>query len=130
MTDTPITKTATGSATAPTAATGIAVIASGLLPAGDYRIVCEVGYSAGTMGANEQTGRNFGLYVGGAFVDYIPAAASLTMSSPVQFDIALDGASAVSIGNPLAGSTGVDYVARLAIDPIPQTPGQPIGVAG
>jgi hypothetical protein len=128
MTDKSLTLTATGAATAPTAATGIAVINAGSLPAGNYRILAEVGYAAGTMGANEQTGRNFGLYVGGSFIDYIPAPAALETNPPVEFSMQLDGASAVSIGNPSAGSTGVVYVARLQIDSIPQTPGQPTSV--
>lgn len=128
MTDKSLSLTVTGAATAPAAATGIAVVSSGSLPAGEYRILCEVGYAAGTMGTSEQTGRNFGLYVGGAFVDYIPAPAALEMNPSAEFTMQLDGASAVSIGNPLIGGSGVVYVARLQIDPVPTTPGQPVHV--
>lgn len=118
MASTILTKSVCGSALAPPAATGIASIPAANLPAGTYRAVCNVGYVNGAPGANEQNGRNFGLYVGGNFIDYIPAPAALVMGPPVQFDLQLDGNSAVSVGNPLAGTAGVTYVARLALDEV------------
>jgi hypothetical protein len=105
-----VTRTASGSVTAPAAGAAIATIAAGALPAGRYRIHTEAGVSGNAVA---DLG-NMRLRRGAVdLVSPIPSGASGGMEDFDLEDVELDGASALAVQAIGVGTASIEYNATI-----------------
>jgi hypothetical protein len=124
-----------------TAPGSFSVLASVNPPAGNYRVVIEIGFGAGTPVAAD--GNNWRLQSQGLTVSdklWAPLVANGTgpLTTYVFDNVQADGSNAIVLTNPVAGTGGVQYVSNIEATLIPGTgatsaalfvTGQPGGLA-